>query len=398
MMDSIMIGTAGLLSFTKGLTNISNNVANMNTAGFKSYQVNYGDLFYRYQFSGNPDQQGYNSFSFGNGVAASNSHLSFTDGQFRSTGNSLDVALTGHGLFVLQKDGQTYYTRDGEFKIDGNGYLVASSDGARVAGYSSSGGLEDISINGARSNAAQSTQNIKFANSLSASSTTASVQSIAAYDSLGVKHLLTLNLTRDTTTTSSITWNYTLMNGSTTVTSGSVQYDSSGSPVAGSDTQTFSYSPGAGAAASNVTLDFSNTTYLSATSSTLSVGTSDGYAAGYLSSEAIDTSGNLVLTYSNGQTVKSQKLAIAWFDNVDVLKSHGGNRYAVAPENKRTLGTVGNQGLGTLQVGGVELSNVDQSTEFSELIVIQRGYQASSQVITAANEMIQQLGDLRGRK
>lgn len=398
MLDSIFIGTSGLMSFTRGLSNISNNVANMNTAGFKSFQLDYRDLFYRYQFGGNPDQQGAGSYAAGSGVAASDARILFTDGQFRQTGNDLDVALSGHGLFVLRKDGQTYYTRDGEFKIDTAGYLVAASDGARVAGYSSSGGLEDISVNGKRSNAAQATKNIQFANSLSTSSTTANVQNIPVYDSLGVKHLLTLNLTKDTTITSPITWNYSLMDGSTTVTTGSVQYDTAGSPVAGADTQTFSYTPSNGASATTVKLDFSNTSYLSSSSATLSVGTSDGFTAGFLSKEAIDTNGNVVLTYSNGQTVKSQQLAIAWFDNLESLKAQGGNRYTVAFPENRVLGTVGTKGLGSLQVGGIELSNVDQSTEFSELIIIQRGYQASSQVVTAANEMIQQLGDLRGRR
>jgi flagellar hook protein FlgE len=112
----------------------------------------------------------------------------------------------------------------------------------------------------------------------------------------------------------------------------------------------------------------------------------------------LNTEGFLVLSYSNGQTNQFQQLALANVDNLSSLKPEGGNRFSQDGKAKLVVNTAGKMGLGTLQVSGVELSNVDLAREFSELIVVQRGYQASSQVISAANEMIQQLGEIRGRK
>jgi len=395
MLDSIYIGMSGLASFTKGLTNISNNVANLNTPGYKGSDLEFADLFYRYQYSGSSDQQETPSAS-GSGVQTGGTSLNFTQGEFRQTGNDLDASINGNGFFVLRKDGEPLYTRDGQFKIDDSGYLVSQSDGARVAG-NVGGGLADISISGKRSSAAKATSSVVFSDLLSTSSTTFSVPNISVFDSLGTEHSLTLELTNDSATTPG-RWTFSVQEGSTTLTSGEVRYSGSGDPVAGFDTYSFTYAPGNGANPQALTLDFSGTKYLSASASGLKVSSQDGFKAGFLTKTALDTDGNLVLTYSNGQVVKSQQLALAWFDNLSALQAQGGNRFTVFGETGKVVSNPGKDGLGSLQTGGVELSNVDLSKEFSELIVVQRGYQASSQVITAANEMLQQLGEIRGRR
>lgn len=395
MLDSIYTGMSGLVSFSKGLTNISNNVANLNTAGFKGTQLEFLDLFYRYQYSGSANQQE-TPYAAGSGVKAGATVPNFSQGEFRQTGNDLDASVDGNGFFVVRKDGETLYTRAGQFVLDDAGYLTTRDDGARVAGFSG-GALTDISVAGKRSNPAQATQTVKFSDSLSTSSTTYSIPNISVYDSLGVLHSMTMDLTNDTAQTPG-RWTFTLSDGANTVTSGEVRYSGSGSPLSGYDRHTFTYNPGNGSNATSLTLDFTGSNYFSSSSSSMKVGSSDGYAAGYLSKTTIDTDGSIQLTYSNGQVVKDQRLALAWFDNTSVLQAQGGNRYTVFGDATKILGQPGENGLGSLKTGGVELSNVDLAKEFSELIIVQRGYQASSQVITAANEMIQQLGEIRGRR
>lgn len=391
MLDSIYIGATGLINYSKGLSNISDNVANLNTAGFKGTQLEFLDLFYRYSYSGSNDQQS-TPYAQGSGVKAGQTSLRFTQGDFRQTGNDLDLAIDGNGLFVVRKDGQTFYTRDGEFTFDDSGYLVSRSDGARVAAQSG-GSFSDINITGKRSNPAKPTTEVKFTNSLSVGGSTYTVSNISVYDSLGVLHTMSMDFTNNSSTTPG-SWLYTLKEGSGTIASGEVRYFGSGTPQPGFETSSFVFTPSNGANPQTVTLDFTDTNSFSSSSSTLSVESQNGYAAGFLSKATIDTDGNVVLNYSNGQTSKDQRLALAWFDNINALKAEGGNRYTVAGDAQRIVGSPGESVFGALKTGGIELSNVDLSQEFSELIIVQRGYQAASQVISAANEMIQQLGDL----
>ncbi|ROH85908.1 flagellar basal-body rod protein FlgF [Pseudomethylobacillus aquaticus] len=394
MLESLYIGMSGLTSYSKGLSNISNNVANLNTTGYKGSDLAFLDLFYQYQFAGS-NQQGL-PFSQGGGVRAGNSSTSFAQGDFRQTGNDLDAAVNGNGFFVVNKDGKTFYTRAGQFEFDSNGILTTRDDGARVYGIRN-GALTEINISGKRSNPPKATTEIVFTDSLSNSSTTFDVNNIVVYDSLGKEHQLTLRLTNNSATVPG-QWTFKLLEGTTELTAGEFRYDGSGLSNPAFNKHIFSYAPGEGASATQLTLDVSASNFFSSSASSLKVQSQNGYAAGFLSRTALDTDGNLVLTYSNGQTDKSDQLALAYFSDQNALQAQGGNRYSVFGQSERFLGTPGERALGKLQVSGIELSNVDLAQEFSELIIVQRGYQASSQVISAANEMIQQLGEIRGRR
>ena len=395
MLDSIYIGTTGLINYSKGLGNISSNVANLNTTGFKGTQLEFLDLFYRYSYAGSNDQQS-TPYSQGSGVKAGSTSLRFTQGDFRQTGNELDLAIDGNGLFAVRKDGETFYTRDGQFTFDDAGYLVSRSDGARVAAQSG-GAFSDISLSGKRSNPAKPTTEVKFANSLSVGSPTFTVSNISVFDSLGVQHNMTLEFVNNTATTPG-SWTFTLKEGTTTVTTGEVRYFGTGTVQPGFETTTFTFAPGNGANSQLLTLDFTDTNSFSSSSSTLSVASQNGYTAGFLSKATIDAEGYVILNYSNGQTAKDQRVALVWLDNINALQSAGGNRYTIFGDANQVIGSPGESVFGQLRPGGVELSNVELSQEFSELIIVQRGYQASSQVIAAANEMIQQLGELKGRR
>jgi len=393
--DSIYTGMSGLMSYSKGLSSIGNNVANLNTAGFKGSDLEFLDLFYRHQYSGSPDQQS-SPYAQGSGVTTGATVTRFSQGDFRQTGNLLDAAIDGNGFFVLMKDGKTIYSRSGQFEFDDQGALVSREDGAQVAGLEG-GGLTTISLAGRRSVAATATTQVSFTDSLSVGSPSFEVTNISLYDSLGVQHVLTLALTNNNAATPG-SWTYSLNEGSQVLTTGEVRYSGSGTPVAGFERRVFTYSPGNGARATAVTLDFSASNAFSSATSSLKVGSQNGKAAGFLSSAELDAQGGLVLSYSNGDKINGPRLALANFVSTSVLQQQGGNRFAVFGEARPQLGTAGQGVFGSLRAGSVELSNVDLAREFSELIVVQRGYQASSQVISAANEMIQQLGEIRGRR
>jgi len=395
MLDSIYIGMSGLSSFSKGLSNISGNVANLNTPGFKGSQLEFLDLFYRYQYSGS--NQHNSSHASGSGVEAGASYVKFTQGEFRQTGNDLNVAIDGNGFFILNKEGKTFYTRSGQFAFDSSGFLTAREDGARVAGVVG-GRTTEINISGRRSNPALATSAIKFDDTLSVNSTDFDVANITAFDSLGKQHTFTLELINDSANVPG-RWTFELLEGATQVATGEIRYNGSGEAVAGFESTTFTYAPSGGANSTQITLDFSDSDYLSASSSTLKVRTQDGHAAGFLTKTSIDTDGFLNLSYSNGQSVRGGQLALASFSDLTALQAQGGNRFIVFGETGRsTISAPGGFATGRLLAGGIELSNVNLAQEFSELIIVQRAYQASSQVISAANEMIQQLGEIRGRR
>jgi flagellar hook protein FlgE len=128
------------------------------------------------------------------------------------------------------------------------------------------------------------------------------------------------------------------------------------------------------------------------------VASQDGYAAGSLMKASFDEDGYFVLSYSNGQTDKQGRIALAGFNSVDGLEQVGRNQFVQHRGTAPQLGWAREQAFGKINARKVEMSNVDLSQQFSEMIITQRGYQASSQIITTANEMIQQLLDMRGRR
>lgn len=393
MLDAIYIGMSGMLATARGLNNISGNVANLNTAGYKRFELSYQDAGYRADLA--PGGDGNSPFSLGDGVSAGNAVQVFRQGELRQTGNDLDSAVDGNGLFVVRRDDRLLYTRSGQFRFDDAGILVSREDGAHVQGLRA-GSLVDISLDGRRSVPPKATRNIVFGDSLSVGDTSFSVGGITVFDSLGVPHTLTLNLTNDKATAAG-QWKYVLLEEGVQLADGTVQYDGNGTAVGDGKTKTFSYAP-ADAAAVDVTLDFSKSTQFSSSSSSLKVSSQDGKAAGFLTKVTFDEEGHVVLAYSTGDTTKAEQLALASMQNLQQLRAAGDNRFVLPDGAVVNYGTAKGGGLGVVRGGNLEASNVDLAQEFGELIIAQRAYQASSQVINAANEMIQQLGDLKGRR
>jgi flagellar hook protein FlgE len=303
---------------------------------------------------------------------------------------------------VQGKQGQLY-TRDGEFEFNAAGMLVARQSGLPVLAYSGSGAPTTLSIADARSIAGVASSTVKFDGSLSTADSDKShtISDIGLYDRLGVRHAASIVFSDQTDPTPpSIdhTWNFTLTDDNNKqLASGQLVFGPDGSPQSGSDKFTFSWSP-VGSVAQQITLDFGEpgqygglTSFSVGTTSTAKLTSVDGSASGSLSATRFLRDGSLQAQYSNGQTRNLGQLVLAFFQQPQDLQQGEYNLLSWSGSQPPQLGRPGNAQFGVIAGGQVEASNVDLTQQFSELIIIQRGFQGSSQVLSAANDMLQQL-------
>ncbi len=404
MISSLNIGYSGLLAFSKGLDAISGNVANLNTVGFKSSQLVFRDLLY-YQGHARSDN-GSPQLILGQGVDVPASRIRFKPGEFRSTGNPLDTAIDGNGFFILKKDDQTMFTRNGQFEFGADGYLVSRVNGAQVMRLNGSGlgGLDGIQINQYLTSPPRATGRVSFAGNLSRGGTTHQLTSVAVIDSTGGSHNLSLTFTNNNAVTSG-SWLVEVRDATNAIiANGEIRFQGNGSPAAGFNQMIFAFTP-AGVPASNITLFFGDpgsfagaTNFSAGTTSDLRVSAQDGYASGSILNLTVNASGYLVINYSNGQTQTIDRLALAWFMDLQALTQNDEGMFTSPGTESPAIAGAGENVMGGILSGQVELSNVELTEEFTDMVVIQRGYQASSQVISVANEMIQQTIEIAGRR
>lgn len=391
MIESIYVGMTGLSSFSRGLRVIANNTTNLNTPGFKSSSLRFSDAFYA--------GGGYAGRQFGQmgyGVSTMGTSMSFKSGELRQTGNGLDLAIDGQGMFMLKgADGSIRYTRAGQFQFNRDGTLVTQGTGAKVMGVGADGAPSEISIANLKTSAGKATAVAKFTGNLSSSGTDQTVSGVRVYDAAGGEHLLSVKLTNTNSTTPG-SWKVELMDGSSLVGTSQLVFQD-GKPTAATSKLSFTYTP-AGQSAVPLTLDFSAdvTSFASGTLSTLAFASQDGFAPAELSSASFDATGTLVLTYANGQTAKGARLSLGRFDTSDAVGAAGDNQFEALDGSAWHTGVAGGA-FGSVRSGYIEISNVDLSQEFSDLVIMQRGYQASSQVISTANEMLQELFSMKSR-
>jgi flagellar hook protein FlgE len=399
MFGSVYTGLSGMMAFSKGLDVISNNVANLNTPGYKASDLLFRDLFYHFQSSGNGGEEN-SSSQIGTGVSAKDTVLRFQQGDIKETGNATDASIDGNGLFILRSSSDTFYTRDGQFEFDADGFLVARGTDARVAGLDASGGLVDINITGMRTHQAASTTKVTLLNNLSSGSTTHEISDIQVIDSLGGTHTFSMTLTNNNAVTQR-SWLIDCVDesGLSVFESEEIRFDADGSPLEGFNSITASYEP-TGAVATEITFDFGDpgsfsgvTSFSAGTSSTMRFDSQNGFAAGVLLSTEFDEDGNLSIEYSNGQSAKNGQLALAWFQDIQAMEQIGDGMFLAPSSANVTISAPKESVMGKIVGGNVEISNVDLTREFTDLIIVQRGFQASSQVLTVTNEMMQQLLD-----
>jgi flagellar hook protein FlgE len=391
MLDSIYIGMTGLQGYSKGLRVIANNTANINTPGFKSSSLQFADMFYSNSNGGSRTMQ------VGYGLNTAGTVLNFEQGELRQTGNSLDLAIDGQGLFTVRDtNGNIHYTRAGQFSFGSDGVLASRVDGSKVMGLDESGVLQEVSIASSATVQGKPTTTIKFGGNLPSTSPAVTVGAVKAIDAVGGEHQLTVNLTNTGDVTPG-TWKVELLDGADVVGTGQIGF-TSGQVDPATAKVDITYSP-AGVDAIPLTLDFSTgvTSFASSNLASLGVTSQDGVTPGALTGVSFDATGTLVLTYSNGQTVKGMRLALGRFDSLDAVEANGNNQFDARDSLAWHTGVAGPGGFGSIKSGMVELSNVDLSQEFSDLVIMQRGYQASSQVISTANDMLQELFSMKSK-
>ena len=397
MFDSLYIGTSGLQTFSAGLKVISNNVANLNTPGFKASSSTFANLYYAGSGDGSGGMTG-DSAHFGSGVTLGHMSVNFRAGELRQTGNPLDLYVNGSGFFVTKAEGtgESLYSRAGQFDFNKDGVLVVRGTENQVMGLSDGGALVPITLDGLRINPPKATTTVSFTGNLSSGAATHTLSSVKVIDSAGGEH--TLNLTFTKSTTAGV-WTVKVQEGSTDIASGDIKFTSD-RPAPGFDTVSFNLSP-AGMPSTSIKLDFSSnvTDFNTGTgSSTLAVAKSDGYPPGALTKVNFDEDGTLTLSYANGQSAKGTKLALALFDSTDGLQAQGNAGFTYASREGMRIGAARQGSFGSIGSNQIEGSNVDLASEFSDLIVAQRGYQASSRIVSTANELLQDLFDMKGHR
>lgn len=389
MLGSIYQGMAGMQSFDKGLSNISSNVANMNTNGYKKTDLLFKDTLYQ--------QDGQNGAS-SSATEANVLSTNHSQGEIQSTGNDTDMAIDGQGFFILRDGSHTYYTRAGEFDFNSDGYLVNKANGYRVAGLTGGNALSDINIRNVRASDAQPSSQIELMGNLSVSGTLHNITDIEVIDSDGARRVLSMEFSNNSANTPQ-SWLVEVKDETGTVIQNNleVRFNPNGSPALDFNSVSFSLEANSGAT-SDIEIflgepdSFNQVTHFSSGStSSVEVESTDGNAPGVMIGMEIDQSGNIVVNYSNGESATTDKIALAYFQDLDSLVVSDSGLLQSNNSETPIIGAVESEGLGKIEGGKIEQSNVELTNEFTSMIVIQRGYQASSQVLTSANEMIQQL-------
>lgn len=390
MINTINTASTGLEAFSKGLSVISENVANLNTAGFKQQRISYFDLG-----DGNPDNA---STKTGDGVETGTPYRQFNQGEIRKSDNDIDAAIDGSGFFVVKDTNDTIrLTRAGQFQLNSDGVLQLRETGEHVQGLVGGTELADIKTADKRTNPAKASTTISFIGIFNTNAgANNKISNAEFYDTAGNKHILTIDFAPAATDGA---WKVTVTeNGVLLASELELRYSSGGTTVTGFSVLQLSYTPANSTATQSIALDLSKTTASSGQISPLAFEKQDGYGVGGLTKLAFDETGTLKATYSNGQTADIAQLALANTFQLERLQAVGKNQFAITNLTDLKYEKPQTNGLGKIKGGSLEASNVELTAQFSELIITQRAYQASSQVITTTNEMLAVLFELKGRR
>lgn len=425
--SSLFSAVSGLRGYGMAMSVVGDNIANVNTIGFKASRITFEDALSQLVATAAGSSQ------VGRGVAVSDISMLFAQGSFETTSEPTDLAIGGKGFFIVRDPNnlKTYYTRAGQFRFDADGRLV-NPEGYIVQGWqvqrNAAGGVDivgsitDIVIPSTSSDP-NPTSEVQIAVNLDASASTPSTAfdpndsstwlngsnyhtSITVYDSLGQGHAVTVYFRQ----TDSGQWDWYAAvsaddhaSGSDTICAqGTLTFNEDGVLTAESQTSNdFDFS---GGAAQDQQISFyfgtqagavSRTTQFAAPFATI-YQTQDGYSSGFLQTVSVDTDGVIYGHYTNGQIMPLFRLALANFANPWGLLKEGGNLYS---ESNRTgevvTGPPGTAGLGRIAPNSLEQSNVDLANEFIKMIIFQRAFQANSRVVTTTDDMMAELINIK---
>ena len=414
MFTSFSTALSALSATSTAIDVVGNNLANLNSPGFKTSQVCFRDLVTQSLGAGLGETQ----VGFGTGTPLT--VREFTQGAIQTSSGLLDAAIQGDGFFVLQtSQGGTTYTRAGNFQTDKAGNLLTDT-GDRVQGWTAiDPATGRVDTNGPIGNiiipvgslrppttTTGFTVDLNLNSAAAADSTSAFTTPMTVYDSLGTAHVLTLNFQK----TGANQWSYQVNIPGEDVTGGTA---GAPFPISGaSGTLTFSQAglltdpavgtpvavaiPGLtdGASDMNISWDLYNGTTARLTQfgqpSSPSASSQNGETAGQLVRVGLADGGGILAGYSNGDQVIVGQVALASIRNADSLIASGNNSFQLSARTATpTVGVPGVGGRGTIVGGSVEASTVDIAKEFTNLIVYQRGYEANSKVVTTSDQMSQ---------
>ncbi|WP_448631323.1 flagellar hook protein FlgE [Cellulomonas soli] len=393
MLRSLFSGISGLRSHQTMLDVTGNNIANVNTTGFKSSQIQFQDTLSQMLQNAGAAQTGAgaggtNPAQVGLGVRVAGITTNFTQGASQLTGRSTDMMIQGDGFFVVRKGAETFYTRAGSFDFDATGQMVLPGDGALVQGWAAvngvidtNGPISDLRVPAGSVMAAVASTKATYEGNLASDAATGTVieRTIDLYDATGTARELSLSFTKSATG-----WSLSATDGTATATPGALTFAADGKL-----TSPTSFTLG------GVTVDISTLTGFAGLD-TVKAKIQDGQAAGVLQSFALGADGTITGSFSNGLKQTIGRLAMGSFTNPAGLAKAGGSLFSTSVNSgDAQIGAAGTGGRGTLAGGALEMSNVDLSSEFTSLIVAQRGFQANSRVITTSDEVLQELVNLK---
>jgi len=414
MMRALFSGVSGLRNHQVRMDVLGNNIANVNTVGFKSSRVTFEEAFAqlvrgasRPQGDSNSVSGGVNPVQVGLGMNIGSIDLIFTQGNLEATGVTTDLAIQGDSFFVVSDGSKQYYTRSGNFQLDADGRLVASTNGFVVQGRLAQDGvltgeITDIRLPFGQKSAARATSQVALAGNLDAEAAVGDTRetTITVYDAMGATHELTITFTKASATT----WDYAISVTDGTVVSGdtgTLTFDNQGRLAAPLPTDAFVFTPGSGASDVSIAIDFGQEDSIDGLSqfaapSTAVLKSQDGYTMGDLVRFSIDNTGTITGAFSNGVTLTLAQIVLADFNNPTGLIREGDNMYQVsANSGAAVLGFSGEGSQSVITSGALEMSNVDLAQEFTSMITAQRGFQSNARVITTADEMLQELVQLK---
>ncbi len=415
MFTSFSTALSALAADSTAIDVVGNNLANLNTPGFKTSEVCFRDLVTESLGAGLGETQ----VGFGTGQPLT--VREFSQGAIQTSAGLLDAAVQGDGFFVVKDDsGQTFYTRAGNFQTDSSGNLLTDT-GDKVQGWTTvdpttgavdtNGNIGNIVVPVGSLKAPVATtsftDDLNLNSNAAADSTSAFTTPITVYDSLGSSHVLTLNFAK----TGANSWSYQVtmpgdeIGGGTAGTafpisgaSGSLTFDSTGQLTSPANGSPIAFTiPGLTDGASDMNLSWNPYTSTGAgritqfgQPSSSSASSNDGSAAAQLSHVGLATGGSILAEYTDGTQVVVGQVALASVRNPATLIAAGNNNFQLSALTANpSIGVPGTGGRGTIQGGATEASTVDIATEFTNLIVYQRAYEANAHVVTTADTLSQ---------
>lgn len=450
MIKSMFAGVSGLRAHQVKMDNIANNISNVNTDGFKKTRVNFTEMMNQTvkDASGSSlAKGGTNAVQIGLGVQVGSQNTINTQGNLKSTGRNLDLAIAGEGYFIVSNGGQSFYTRNGILSVDKEGNLV-NGEGLKVNGklvnengeIPSLYPLEPIKIPLGQTVTPKATNQIKMSNNLDSSAIQGQkhITSIEVFDNLGGSHVVELEFAKgasngewDLKTSLSQTnpliqdWlatnspGFDSLNTAAKLTAlenandailgaartskvlfasdGTLDEDATrtANGTAAPDLlHKVSFTPKGGNTL-NVDLKIDNLTQYSSVSTAMA-NSQNGNPTGILKAINFNDKGEVYATFSNGFNKKLGVVALATFSNPEGLKKTGGSLFEETTNSGIvSIGVPGENDKGSITPGYVESSNVDLSEELTEMIVVQRGYSVNGKVITTSDEMLQELVNIK---